>query len=189
MKRSKRISEEVFNLVKDRSTIEEEYGKKLTKLAKNFNPKEENGFLNDSFQVIRNELERSARAHLDLAQDLKLKLATSIQEFIDSQTSVRKSHQKIMERDVQLKNGQELYVMKSRDRYIVKCEELASLDQTIRTCQLPGKEIDKLKAKKEKVVLQMKQADQDYRSSTDKLQELFQIWKTSMSNCCLVHRN
>jgi hypothetical protein len=44
MKRSKRISEEVAGFIKDRSSMEEEYGKRLTKLAKNFTPlKEDKG--------------------------------------------------------------------------------------------------------------------------------------------------
>ncbi len=45
----------------------------------------------DSLDVVRNELERNARAHLDLAQDLKLKLSQPLGEFIDSQTAVRKN--------------------------------------------------------------------------------------------------
>lgn len=46
MKRSKRISEEVCSVLKERSSMEEEYGKKLAKMAKNFTPlKEDKGYL------------------------------------------------------------------------------------------------------------------------------------------------
>jgi hypothetical protein len=38
MKRSKKNNEEIQILLKERATIEEEYGKKLAKLAKNFTP-------------------------------------------------------------------------------------------------------------------------------------------------------
>ena len=84
--------------------MEEEYGKRLSKLAKNFTPlKDDKGYfifynLNfddrtmlDSLDVIRNELERSARAHLDLALDLKSKIAAPLQDMIDSQAAVRKN--------------------------------------------------------------------------------------------------
>ncbi len=45
----------------------------------------------ESLDVIRNELERSARAHLDLAQDLKAKIVAPLQDMIDSQATVRKN--------------------------------------------------------------------------------------------------
>ena len=45
MKRSKKNNEEVQMLLKERAAIEEEYGKKLTKLAKNFTPiKDDKGY-------------------------------------------------------------------------------------------------------------------------------------------------
>ena len=45
MKRSKRISEEVSGFIKDRSAMEEECGKRLAKLAKNFTPlKDDKGY-------------------------------------------------------------------------------------------------------------------------------------------------
>ncbi len=91
MKRGKRTLIEVQALLKERSIIEEEYGKRLEKLAKNFTPTEEIGTLRDSLSVMRNELEKDARAHLDLAQDINTKLSTPLQEFIDTQSSIRKN--------------------------------------------------------------------------------------------------
>jgi hypothetical protein len=82
---------EVQSLLKERSLIEEEYGKKLAKLAKNFTPTEEIGTLRDSLCVMRTELEKSARAHLDFAQDISSKLSQPLQEFIDTQSSIRKN--------------------------------------------------------------------------------------------------
>jgi hypothetical protein len=91
MKRGKRTLMEVQTLLKERSMIEEEYGKKLAKLAKNFTPTEEIGTLRDSLCVMRTELEKSARAHLDFAQDIASKLSQPLQEFIDTQSSIRKN--------------------------------------------------------------------------------------------------
>jgi hypothetical protein len=91
MKRGKRTLIEVQALLKERSVIEEEYGKRLAKLAKNFAPTEEIGTLKDALTVLRNELEKDARAHLDLAQDIQLKLSQPLQEFIDTQSSIRKN--------------------------------------------------------------------------------------------------
>jgi hypothetical protein len=82
---------EVQSLLKERSIIEEDYGKRLAKLAKNFTPTEQVGTLSDALLVMRTELEKSARAHLDFAQDIAQKLAQPLQEFIDTQSSIRKN--------------------------------------------------------------------------------------------------
>ncbi|KAJ3303060.1 hypothetical protein HDV03_004221 [Kappamyces sp. JEL0829] len=188
MKRSKRTSEEVYTLLKERAAIEEEYGKKLAKLAKNFTPlKEDKGTLLDSLDVLRNEMERSARTHLDLSQDLKAKLAVPLQDFIDSQAAVRKNHQRVMDKNVQLKSTQEQYVIKCRDRYEQKSQELASLDATIKSVgtSIPPKELEKTKAKAERVLMQLRQADQDYRGSADKLADICSTWRADFMACCV----
>jgi hypothetical protein len=43
MKKAKKTSEDINNLMKERSLLEEEYSKKLSKLAKNFLPTDEIG--------------------------------------------------------------------------------------------------------------------------------------------------
>ena len=91
MKQGKHVCEEIHTLFKERSNIEEDYGKKLSKLAKTFQPKEEIGTLRDALDILRCELERSARSHLDLANEIKLKLEKPLQEFIISTSIVRKN--------------------------------------------------------------------------------------------------
>eukprot|EP00842_Homolaphlyctis_polyrhiza_P001961 jgi/Hompol1/2766/HPOL_001548-RA len=43
MKQGKHLSEEVHTMLKERANMEEDYGKRLSKLAKTFNPKDELG--------------------------------------------------------------------------------------------------------------------------------------------------
>jgi small ligand-binding sensory domain FIST len=91
LKKGKRTCEEVNTLLRERALIEEEYSKKLMKLAKNFAPSEEVGTLGEALAGARLELEQNARVHLELANDMKQKLMIPLQEFIETQCAVRKN--------------------------------------------------------------------------------------------------
>jgi hypothetical protein len=90
MKQGKHICEEIVTLLKERASIEEEYSKKLGRLAKSFIVKEELGSLRDALEVLKSETEKSSRIHQDHAVDLRNKLEKPLQEFITSQTAIRK---------------------------------------------------------------------------------------------------
>lgn len=93
-----------------------------------------------------------------------------------------------MERDHQTKHSQDTLVLKAKDRYEQKRAELDSLDLQIRQGILNPKEADKLRAKRDKVNMQFKQADGDYRQGCDKLAEIVTNWKADMTACCMVSR-
>ncbi|KAJ3358501.1 hypothetical protein HDU91_005208 [Kappamyces sp. JEL0680] len=92
-----------------------------------------------------------------------------------------------MDKNVQLKSTQEQYVIKCRDRYEQKSQELASLDATIKSVgtSIPPKELEKTKAKAERVLMQLRQADQDYRGSADKLADICSTWRADFMACCV----
>lgn len=50
MRQGKHVCEEVHAMLKERASIEEEYGKRLGKLAKTFSPKEEIGYAKWTFR-------------------------------------------------------------------------------------------------------------------------------------------
>ncbi|KAI8914485.1 hypothetical protein EDD86DRAFT_186441, partial [Gorgonomyces haynaldii] len=184
MKQGKHVSEEVFNLMKERASIEEEYGKRLSKLAKNFATKEELGTLRDGLDAVKNELEKSARAHLELANDLKVKIEKPLAEFMSTQTQIRKNHQKVLEKHLQNKQSQENMVLRAKDRYESKSIEHMQLMQASKH-GLPSKESEKLRLKAERAALQAKQADQEYLSACDRLQEIHESWKNDMHQACV----
>lgn len=91
MKQGKHISDEVATFLKERCSIEEDYAKRLQKLSKTFNPKEELGTLRDALEVVKSETDRSSRIHAELANDLRSKIERPLQEFIVTQTGIRKN--------------------------------------------------------------------------------------------------
>ncbi|KAJ3251783.1 hypothetical protein HK103_002060 [Boothiomyces macroporosus] len=149
MKRSKHVSEEITMLLKERSAIEEEYGKRLAKLAKNFSPKDEIGTLRESLDVIRIELEKTARAHLDLASDLKTKLERPMVEFV-----ARKNHQRINERNIQLKSSQEALVHKNKEKYEQRSAEYLQMQQAVKAQPQNEKSCENVRVSLEKCNLE-----------------------------------
>ena len=91
MKQGKHISDELSAFFRERSLIEEEFSNRLNKLAKTFNPKEELGTLRDALEDLKLETEKTARAHQELANDIRLKIEKPLNEFISTQTSLRKN--------------------------------------------------------------------------------------------------
>ncbi|KAI8900404.1 hypothetical protein BC833DRAFT_618536 [Globomyces pollinis-pini] len=187
MKNGKIVSNEVLALIKERSSIEEDYGKRLARLAKSFQPKNEIGTLRDGLEVVRNELENSARVHLELANDLRTKLEKPLMEFITTQHSIRKNHQKNLEKQLQAKISQEAVVVKAKERYELKSVELIQLNQMLRVPTTPN--IEKVRTKADKVQSQVKTFDQEYQNGCNKLADIHQNWKIDMTAACSEFQN
>ncbi|KAH9254997.1 hypothetical protein BASA81_006942 [Batrachochytrium salamandrivorans] len=184
MKQGKHLSEEVHAMLKERSSMEEDYGKRLSKLAKTFNPRDELGTLRESLDVVRLELERSARAHLDLANELRAKLEKPLHEFITTQSGLRKSHQRVLEKHLSSRTAQENLVMKYKERYEARSLE-ASQMYLMAMQGGNSKEAEKIRAKYEKTLTQSKQYEQDYRSGVDRYGDIHRNWQADMTAACI----
>ena len=73
-----------------RSQIEEDYGERLLKLSQLIVGQSEEGTLSESLSHIPSALETTARAHLDLAQQLKHHLETPLDGFVKEQRDIRR---------------------------------------------------------------------------------------------------
>ncbi|TPX68606.1 hypothetical protein SpCBS45565_g03000 [Spizellomyces sp. 'palustris'] len=182
MRQGKHVSEEVHAMLKERATIEEEYGRRMHKLAKTFSPKEEIGTLRDSLDIVKNELEKSAKSHIDLAQEIRVKLEKPLGDFIGTQSGIRKNHNAIVEKHQKAKAAQVAAVMKSKERYEAKCAETTQLSQI--RADPASKEAEKIKMKLQKVQSQAKQADVDYVAGVEKLTEIHRRWVDDFRTAC-----
>ncbi len=90
MRTGKRACEQLVQFFKDRAALEEEYSKKLAKIAKNFMPRDELGSLKDVYEALRLEMDVSAKAHLDASNDMKAKFEKPTLDFLNGQSTVRK---------------------------------------------------------------------------------------------------
>ncbi|KAJ3177260.1 hypothetical protein HDU87_004511 [Geranomyces variabilis] len=179
MKQGKHVCEEVHAMLRERATIEEEYGKRMAKLAKSFNPREEIG---DSLEVVKGELDNSAKAHLELAQEIRTKLEKPLSEFIATQSAIRKNHNINVEKQQKAKAAQVATVMKCKERYESKCTEAAQLSQL--RADPSSKEGEKTKLRLQKTQAAAKQADSEYLGGVEKLTEIHKKWVEDFRVAC-----
>ncbi|KAJ3153792.1 hypothetical protein HDU86_005125 [Geranomyces michiganensis] len=182
MKQGKHVCEEVHAMLKERATIEDEYGKRMAKLAKSFNPREEIGTLRDSLEVVKGEIDKCAKAHLELAQEIRTKLEKPLSDFIATQSAIRKNHNINVEKQQKAKAAQVATVMKCKERYESKCTEAAQLSQM--RADPSSKEGEKTKLRLQKTQAAAKQADTDYLSGVDKLTEIHKKWEEDFRVAC-----
>ncbi|KAI8849937.1 hypothetical protein BC829DRAFT_174639 [Chytridium lagenaria] len=187
MRQGKHVSEEVHALLKERAAIEEDYGKRLTKLAKSFSPREEIGTLRESLDVVRSELENSARAHLDVANEIRTQLEKPLAELLASQSATRKNHNAILEKHLKAKASMAASVLKSKERYEQKCVEHSQLMSS--KMGLAPKDLEKVKAKIEKTSMQITQHDTDYMNGVEKLADIHRKWEEDMTTACKACQN
>ncbi|KAI8913016.1 hypothetical protein DFJ77DRAFT_466360 [Powellomyces hirtus] len=182
MKQGKHVCEEVHAMLKERAAIEDDYGKRMAKLSKSFSPKEEIGTLRDSLEVVRSEIEKCAKAHTELAQEIRVKLEKPLSDFITTQSGIRKNQNMIVEKHQKSKASQVAMVMKAKERYESKCTEAAQLSQ-LRT-DPSSKDAEKAKARLQKTQISAKQADTEYVSGVEKLTEIHKKWVDDFRTAC-----
>lgn len=72
-----------------RAQIEEDYGKRLVKLAKNQLGETEIGSTRNVLDTTKLEIERTGQAHLSLAEDIRNQLLKPLNDFINHQAPIR----------------------------------------------------------------------------------------------------
>ncbi|KAJ3011410.1 hypothetical protein HKX48_006848 [Thoreauomyces humboldtii] len=182
MKQGKHVCEELHAMLKERALIEEDYGKRMAKLAKNFSPREEIGTLRDSLEVVKAEIDKGGKAHLELAQEIRVKLEKPLGDFIATQSAMRKNHNMIVEKHQKAKAAQAGMVQKAKERYDSKCTEAAQLAQA--RPDPASKDAEKAKQRLQKTQAQAKAADSEYLSGVDKLNEIHTKWVQDFTTAC-----
>ncbi|KXN67674.1 hypothetical protein CONCODRAFT_52169 [Conidiobolus coronatus NRRL 28638] len=178
MRRSKQISNDVKNLFTTRAAIEEEYGKKLMKLAKQEFCKDEIGSLAKGLSRTRTELESTARSHLDLSQKIRLELENPLAQLISKQRERRKEQAGIIERSSKSKSTKHSNLIKIKSKYHSERAKADGLEQIINS--LSGKDLEKAQIRIDKV----KQLKQEYEQLAIELSEVTRIWQHDWRVAC-----
>ncbi|KAJ3121355.1 hypothetical protein HK100_012413 [Physocladia obscura] len=185
MKNGKHVTSEISALFKERAAIEEEFGKRLAKLAKSFTTNEEIGkfrTLRESLDLVKTELETSARAHLDIANEIRIQLEKPCMDFVGQQSTVRKTQHATVERRLKVKAAMSANVAKAKARYISKCHEVAQL--SIPQPNLPKEATEKLQSKLERAQQQATQQDLEYVSAVERLADAHSHWEEDYRVAC-----
>ncbi|KAI7904053.1 uncharacterized protein BX663DRAFT_506231 [Cokeromyces recurvatus] len=188
LRKSKDTCEEIKKLYELRANIEQEYGEKLLKLAISINKIgifEENSFA-DTLSRIPATLEITARAHIDLAQQLKDHLEAPLDGFLRDQRDMRKMHQQQIENSRQLWSLHETDVVRTKEYYSTECTKLKTMEKYLYDLKNNDDFLTEKATQIEKEIEEQRRlvmvAEQVYRRSVDNFNTVNKEWVNNWSS-------
>ncbi|KAN0081661.1 hypothetical protein V8E55_009285 [Tylopilus felleus] len=182
MRGAGRTMEELRNFWKERSTIEEDYAKRLAKLAKMTFGKDEIGELRNSIDTLRVETEKQAGFHSLLAQQIRTDLESQVSTFVTKQQQHKKVYQAAIEKEFKIKQSREHQASKAREKYEADCLRINSY--TAQSTLVQGKDLEKIHIKLERAQQTVQVNENDYVQFTRLLQETMQKWEQDWRAFC-----
>ncbi|KAJ7286846.1 SH3 domain-containing protein [Mycena rebaudengoi] len=185
MRGASRTMEELRNFWKERASIEDDYARRLAKLAKQTLGRDEIGELRSSLDTIRVETERQASFHLTLAQQVRADLETQTAAFLAKQQHHKKTYQSAIEKEFKAKQTQEGYVTKARDKYENDYMRINSYTAQLGLVQ--GKDAERIHLKLERAQQTVVQNERDFanfaRALVETVAKWEQDWKVFCDSC------
>ncbi|KAF8627640.1 hypothetical protein AX15_004334 [Amanita polypyramis BW_CC] len=175
MRGAVRTMEELKNFWKERATIEEDYAKRLAKLAKMTLGRDEIGELRNSLDTVRLETDKQAGYHLTLAQQIRNDLEAQANVFYNKQMHHKKAYQSVIEKEFKAKQLQESYVAKARDKYEADCVRINSF--AAQSSIIQGRELEKVTQRLERAQQTVQANERDFANFAKALQDTVQKWE------------
>ncbi|CAK5266131.1 unnamed protein product [Mycena citricolor] len=182
MRGAARTMEELRSFWKERAVVEEEYAKRLGKLAKVPLGRDEIGDLRNSLDTIKTETEKQAGAHLNLAHQIRNSLEGLTATFVAKQQHHKKLYQGAVEKEFKAKQTQEGYVIKARDKYENDCLRINSYTAQLGLVQ--GKDAERIHLKLERAQQTVAQNERDFANFTRALGETVGKWESAWRTFC-----
>ncbi|KAI8839457.1 hypothetical protein BJ741DRAFT_599379 [Chytriomyces cf. hyalinus JEL632] len=182
MKQAKRVTAKVLHLFQERVSIEQEYAKRLEKLARCFQISDEIGSMKLALNTVANELQTASVAHQCLATNIKAQLVVPTVEFLALQSATRKNHMAIIDDHLKTKFALHNAAAKAQDKYKSKCREVNELMN-----QKPGKppkEMEKIQAKLHRTKFYAQQYDVEYLGLVEQHNEVHNKWEEDFTVAC-----
>ncbi|KAJ1975552.1 formin-binding protein [Dimargaris xerosporica] len=183
LRNAKQTCQDLQNMFNARATIEEEFGKKLLKLARTPLGKHEIGTLKDSLDIVRSELEISAKAHIDLAHQIKVELENTMVDFVNKQRERRKKQTSVIEKSSRNRSMVRSQLVKAKDRYRSEVSKASGLEQTILGMQ-HVRDTERLRGRLDKTQQATRQADEDYQKTVHRLKDAQRRWEGDWRDAC-----
>ncbi|KAG6867748.1 hypothetical protein C0993_011702 [Termitomyces sp. T159_Od127] len=185
MRGATRTMEELRNYWKERAAIEEDYAKRLGKLAKSPLGRDEIGELRNTLDTIRLETDKQAGFHTTLAGQIRTDLENTAATFHSRQLQNKKTFQAAIEKEFKNKQAQEAHVNKAREKYEQDCVRINSY--TAQSSLVQGKDLEKIQLKLERAQQSVQVNEREFANFAKAYQETVarwvQSWKTFADNC------
>ncbi|KAJ2793541.1 formin-binding protein, partial [Coemansia helicoidea] len=181
LKSAKQTCSDMLSMVGMRAAMEEELGKKLGKLARAGLGSEEVGGTKDALRTMRAELDANARAHTELAKQLRAEIERPLAAFIADQRLKRRAQTMIIQKTEGDRNALRSQVRKLLDKRRVDTKRVGDLKLQINGLQ---NNVDpKAQAKAERAEAQKKANEAEYVDVRARLKDAdrqwFNVWRSA----------
>ncbi|KAK3384327.1 hypothetical protein B0T24DRAFT_80705 [Lasiosphaeria ovina] len=174
MHAAKQTCDELRAFYSARSSIEDEYARKLFSLCRKSLGSQEMGTLRASLDVVRGEVESIAKQHNGIAAQMKSELEEPLAAFAGGMKERRKIVQNTVEKLLKTKIQQTQMVNKTRDRYEQECLKIKGY--LAQGHMVMGQEERKNKAKLEKTQISLATSNSEYEAAVKALEETTARW-------------
>ncbi|KAJ3904265.1 SH3 domain-containing protein [Lentinula edodes] len=182
MRGAMRTMDELRNFWKERAAIEEDYAKRLGKLAKQTLGRDEIGELRNSLDSVRLETDKQSSYHLNLAQQIKNDLENQAATFCAKQNHHKKVYQAAIEKEFKAKQTQESYVKKAREKYEQDCMRINSY--TAQSTLVQGRDLEKIQFKLDKAQATVQTNERDFANFARTFQDTAAKWEQDWKMFC-----
>ncbi|KAK0483138.1 hypothetical protein EDD18DRAFT_1362109 [Armillaria luteobubalina] len=182
MRGAMRTMEELRNFWKERAAIENDYARRLAKLAKYPLGRDEIGDIRNCLEIVVLETQNQSKFHSRLAYTISKELEAKAAQFHTDQGIHKKNWQNPVEKAFKAKQAQEVYVNKAREKYEQDCARVNSF--TAQSILVQGKELEKITLKLERAKQTVQTNNRDYVNFSKAYAAKWeQDWKTFCDSC------
>ncbi|EJD08179.1 uncharacterized protein FOMMEDRAFT_116643 [Fomitiporia mediterranea MF3/22] len=182
MRGAARTIDELRAFWKERAAIEEEYAKRLSKLAKQPLGRDEIGELKNSLDTLRLETDKQATAHAQLAHQVHTELESPAGAFTARQAQFKRGAQSVIEKAFKNKQTQESYVTKAREKYEADCMRINSY--MAQSTLVQGKDLEKIQLKLDRARQTVTANEKDFANFARALQGTVEKWERDWKAFC-----
>ncbi|SAL99728.1 hypothetical protein [Absidia glauca] len=183
---AKQTCEEIKKLYHDRSQMEGDYGDRLLKLSQLIVGQDEDGTLAESLSHIPSALETTARAHMDLAQQLQHHLHSPLDSFINEQKDLYTTKQQEIQTMIKAKEASNEELTRTKEAYVIECTKLNEIYHYLQEeyTTATKEERTQAEADRDACLQSIERAEQDYRQSIDTHNSNVQAWVNQWQITC-----
>ncbi|BFZ65236.1 formin-binding protein [Saitoella coloradoensis] len=182
MSDGKQTCEELRTFYKERAAIEEDYAKRLSKLAKQPLGSRETGTLKESLDTVRSEIESMGVVHTAIGVQYRGELEDALTQFAGAIRERRKIIQNNIDKLHKLKLTQQKALTQAKEKYESDCMKVKGY--LAQSNLLIGKELDKNQMKMEKVQASVQISEKEYQMAAKVLGETTDKWNREWKAAC-----